>query len=169
MVESPAKETLEEPSRAHRLQLPPDLLRVLPLRISAPALLVGPLPSRSRLFCKPRGPSGAEVFRVLDEIPYRPPTPPGALAPLLPLSRGGSSVAAVGVTVGGIQRTHRVFGGSVLGLFIGYCELRHHQAKVRVPSLLLCGQAVDELVAGRRRPCYGPRRGFPCKTRIGGV
>ncbi len=31
----------------------------------------------------------------------------------------GSSVAAVGVTAGGIRRQHRIFGGGVLGLLIG--------------------------------------------------
>ncbi len=37
------------------------------------------------------------------------------------------------MTAGGIQRTHRLFGGGVLGLLIGHCEPWRYQAKVPVP------------------------------------
>ena len=88
--------------------------------------------------------AGASGVGTPDETTYWPSPPPGALAPFFipssqttPLGLCGSSAAAVGMTAGGIQRPHRIFGGGVLGLFIGDCEPWRHQAKVPVPNIEL--------------------------------
>jgi hypothetical protein len=64
-------------------------------------------------------------------------------------------VAGVGATPGDIQRTHQIFGGGVLGLFIGYGEPWRHQAKVRVPNNRVTDTSATAPDLGNENVCCG--------------